>query len=486
MTEHNPHHERRWLILCILGLAQLMVVLDATIVNIALPSAQTALHFSDADRQWVVTAYALAFGGLLLLGGRLGDMFGRKRIFIFGLVGFAVASAMGGFAPSFPVLIGARALQGAFGAILAPAALSLLNTTFTDLEERNKAFGVYGGIAVAGAAIGLLLGGVLTEYLTWRWCLYVNILIAIPATFGAVSLLHHQNHGSGRKLDIPGTLTACGGLLALVYATSEAADKGWGNPLILGLLAVAGVLLAAFITIERRAEHPLLPLRIITDRSRAGSFLAMAISGAGMFGVFLFLTFYLQDTLNFSPVETGLAFLPMTPMIMLTSGLSSTRWLPRFGPRPLILTGMLLGALGMLVFTQVGVASTYVAHVLPGLILVGLGMGLIFAPAMNTATVGITGDDAGVASAMVNTSQQVGGSLGTALLNTLSTSALAGYLADHHSQSQQMMAQAAVHGYVTAFWYAAGFFLAGAAITALVLRPGVTELDPEAEPVLVN
>jgi len=425
-TPQNPHHERRWLILAVLGLAQLMVVLDATIVNVALPSIQTDLGFSDASRQWVVTAYALSFGSLLLLGGRIGDLVGRKQVFLVGMVGFALASALGGLAPSFGVLIAARALQGIFGAILAPAALSLLSTTFTDPDERGKAFGMYGGIAVAGAAIGLLLGGFLTEYLSWRWCLYVNIGIAIPAAIGAFSLLHGQEHGTGMRLDIPGTLTASLGLLALVYATSEAATRGWGDPLIVALLVAAAALLVAFVAIESRSKHALLPMRVVLDRNRGGSYAGMGIAGAGMFGVFLFLTFYLQDTLGLSPVLTGLAFLPMTPMIMLSSGLSSTVLLPRVGPRVLIVGGMLLAMAGMLVFTQVAVDSSYWVNVLPGLIVTGLGMGLVFAPAMNTATAGVGDRDAGVASAMVNTAQQVGGSVGTALLNTLATSAVGG------------------------------------------------------------
>ncbi|HVO55215.1 MAG TPA: MFS transporter [Solirubrobacterales bacterium] len=486
MNPHeNPHHERRWLILAILGLAQLMVVLDATIVNIALPSAQEALGFSDSARQWVVTAYALAFGSLLLLGGRIGDLFGRKRVFIVGLIGFAGASALGGLAPSFAVLIGARALQGAFGAILAPAALSLLTTTFTDPDERGKAFGLFGGIAVAGAAIGLLMGGILTEYLSWRWCLYVNILFAVPTAIGALSLLHQQRHGSQPRLDIPGTLTASGGLLALVYACSEAANRGWGDPLILGLFAAAAALLVAFVVIERRSAHALLPMRVVLDRNRGGSYAAFAIAGAGMFGVFLFLTFYLQDTLGFSPVQSGLAFLPMTPAILLSSGLSSTKLLPRFGPRPLIVGGMLITMLGMVMFTRVGVDSSYWTHVLPGLIVSGLGMGLIFAPGMNTATAGVSSDDAGVASAMVNTTQQVGGSIGTALLNTLATSAVSSYLASRQP-NPQVLSEAAVHGYTTAFWWSAGIFLAGAIVTALLLRPGVPEFDPNAQPALAH
>src|SRR5215218_10034993 len=295
----NPHHARRWAILVLLGIAQLMVVLDETIVNIALPSAQKALHFSDDDRQWIVTAYALAFGSLLLIGGRIGDLFGRKRVFIAGLLGFAVASAIGGAAQSFEVLVAARALQGAFGALLAPSALSLLTTTFTSADERGKAFGIYGAIAAGGGAVGLLLGGVLTEYLSWRWSLYVNLAFAIPAAIGALALLHNQAHAATARIDLPGTLTASGGLFALVYGFSNAETHSWGAASTIAFLAAGVALLAAFVAIQRRAEHPLLPLRVVLDRNRGGSYLAVGIVGAGMFGVFLFLTYYLQQTLGF-------------------------------------------------------------------------------------------------------------------------------------------------------------------------------------------
>src|SRR3954471_20766326 len=267
----NPHHERRWLILAVLGVAQLMVILDATIVNIALPSAQEALGFSDGSRQWIVTAYALAFGSLLLLGGRLGDLFGRKRTFITGLLGFALASAAGGAAQSFKMLVAARALQGMFGALLAPSVLSLLTTTFTNPRERGTAFAIYGAIAGAGGALGLLLGGLLTEYLSWRWCLYVNLLFAVPAVFAALPLLHNQVAAVRAKLDIPGTLTASGGLFALVYGLNKAETNGWGAAITLGFLAAAAVLLAAFVMIQRRSAQPLLPLRVLADRNRAGS-----------------------------------------------------------------------------------------------------------------------------------------------------------------------------------------------------------------------
>ena len=491
-TEHlapaagtDPHHARRWWILAILGIAQLMVVLDATIVNIALPSAQKALHFSDADRQWVITGYALAFGSLLLLGGRIGDLFGRKRTLVAGLIGFAVASAIGGAAQSFEVLVAARALQGAFGALLAPAALSLLSTTFTNPAERGRAFGIYGAIAVAGGAVGLLLGGVLTEYLSWRWSLYVNLAFAIPAAIAALGLLRNQIPANRPRIDLPGTLTASGGLFALVYGFSQAETHGWGAATTLAFLAAGVALLAAFAAIQRRVTHPLLPLRVVLDRNRGGSYLAVGIVGAGMFGVFLFLTYYLQQTLGFSPIETGLAFLPMMGAVMAVATTASTALLPRTGPRPLMTLGMVLAAAGMALLAQLGIDSTYAAHVLPGLIIIGLGLGLVMAPAMNTATLGVDSADAGVASATVNTMQQIGGSLGTALLSTLSASAASSYLAGKQP-SPDVVAHAAVHGYTTAFWWAAAIFTAGALVSVLLLRGGAPELDPDAEPVLAH
>jgi EmrB/QacA subfamily drug resistance transporter len=470
-------HDRRWLILAVLSTAQLMVVLDATVVNIALPSAQQALHFSDSSRQWVVTAYTLGFGSLLLLGGRLADLFGRKRTLITGLAGFAIASAVGGTAQSFGPLIAARAVQGIFAALLAPAALSLLTTTFTEPRERGKAFGIFGAIAGAGAGIGLLLGGVLTEYLSWRWCLYVNLIFAAVAGTGALLLLSKHARSGKPRLDIPGTLTASAGLFALVYGFSEADKNGWSAASTLGFLAAGITLLAVFVVIQHRAAHPLLPLRIVLHRNRGGSYLAMLIAAIGMFGVFLFLTYYFQQTLGYSPVKSGLAYLPMIGGIIATSTTASTVLLPRVGPRLLVLFGMLLAAAGMVVLAQLGVHSTYAAHILPALIPLGLGLGLIFAPAMNTATAGVDPGDAGVASATVNTAQQVGGSLGTALLNTVATTATTTFLAGT-AASPGAVADAAVHGYVTAFWWAAAIFAAGAVICGLLLQPGTPRLEP--------
>jgi EmrB/QacA subfamily drug resistance transporter len=476
----STQHERRWLILALLGVAQLMVVLDATIVNIALPSAQHALGFSDSSRQWIVTAYALAFGSLLLVGGRVGDLFGRKRALIIGLSGFAVMSALGGFAQSFGVLVVARAMQGAFGALLAPSALSILTTTFRDPAERGRAFGIYGAIAGGGGAIGLLLGGVLTQYLDWRATMFVNLAFALPAAVAAVTLLVNERPATRPKLDVPGTLAGSGGLFALVYGFANAQSHGWGAALTIGALGSAVVLLGLFLVLQARGRHPLLPLRVILDRDRGGSYLAIGITGAGMFGVFLFLTYYLQQTLGFSPLRSGLAFLPMMGAIVLTATIVSTKVLPRTGPRPLIPTGMTLAAVAMLVLTRVGVDTSYLTHVLPALLISGVGMGLIFAPAMATATGQVRPEDAGVASAMVNTMQQIGGSVGTALLSTFAATAAGGYVASHGGPSRQVLASAAVHGYATAFWWSAGIFLAGALLTSVLLRPGVQELEPAA------
>jgi EmrB/QacA subfamily drug resistance transporter len=484
-TSSDPHHTRRWWILAVLGLAQLMVVLDATIVNIALPSAQKDLGFSDESRQWIVTAYALAFGSLLLLGGRIGDLFGRKWVFIAGLIGFAVASALGGIAQSFGVLVGARALQGVFGAMLAPAALSLLTTTFTEPGERNKAFGIFGAIAGSGAAAGLLLGGVLTEYLSWRWCLYVNLAFAGVAATGAFTLLTNQAQANKPRLDIPGTLTASAGLFALVYGFSHAAETSWTNTTTLGFLIAGVLLIAGFVVLQQRVAHPLLPLRVVLDRDRGGAYLAMGLSAISMFGVFLFLTYYLQQNLGFSPIQSGLAFLPMTVAIMISATTSQTQLLPRFGARPLIGIGLALGAVGMVYLTGIGTDSSYWTHVLPGLIIMGLGLGNVFAPAMSSATLGVEPNDAGVASALVNTMQQIGGSIGTALLSTLAASATTSQLSGARPTAE-LVAQASVHGYTTAFYWSAAIFAVAAVACTALLRPGVREPSVAGEPVLAH
>jgi EmrB/QacA subfamily drug resistance transporter len=485
----NPHHARRWLILLVVAIAQLMVVLDATVVNIALPSAQQALEFSNDQRQWVITAYALAFGSLLLLGGRIGDLFGRKRAFVVGLGGFAGASALGGFAQSFEVLVAARALQGLFGALLAPAALSLLTTTFLDPEERGKAFGIYGAVAVGGAAIGLILGGVLTEYLNWRWCLFVNLVFAVPAMLAGMSLLHNEIPEQRARIDGAGALAATAGLFAIVYGLANSETNSWSDPVTIGMLVAGAVLLVGFVLIQRRIASPLLPLRVVLDRDRGGSLLAMLLSGAGMFAVFLFLTYYLQQTLEFSPIESGLAFLPMTVAIVISATSASTKLLPKVGPRPLIGGGMMIAAIGLLTLTSIGVDTSYAGHVLPGIMIIGAGLGLVFSSAMATATFGVDPADAGVASAMVNTMQQIGGSIGTALLSTLAASAVTSSLAGVGGKPDgAALATAAVHGYTTAFWWAAGIYAVGSVVCAALLTRRSLEVGIAAstEPALVH
>ncbi|MEV0182245.1 MFS transporter [Streptomyces sp. NPDC050625] len=475
---------KRWWILAIISVAQLMVVLDATIVNIALPSAQADLGFSDGNRQWIVTAYALAFASLLLLGGRIADLFGRKPAFLVGVVGFAVASALGGAATGFGMLVTARALQGAFGALLAPAALSLLNTTFTDARERARAFSVYGAIAGAGGAVGLLLGGVLTDAFDWRWTLYVNVAIAFVAFAGGWILLSNHRDAAGAKLDVPGTILVASGLFALVYGFSNAETHDWGSPLTWGFLIAGGLLLAAFAWWQTRAEHPLLPVRILLDRDRAASFLAVLITGAGMFGVFLFLTYYLQLNLGFSPTKTGVAFLPMVGALMVAAQLGTTVLLPRIGPKAVIPLGFAVATAGMAWLTGIGVDSHYMSAVLPPLVVIGVGLGLVMPTAMQLATGGVAAEDAGVASATVNAMQQVGGSIGTALLTTLAASAATDYLAGRDATSKLVQAQATIESYTTAFWWSAGFFAAGTLVAFLLYRRGVPRQDTTAAPVV--
>jgi MFS family permease len=329
----SPADPRRWWILAVIGIAQLMLVLDSTIVNIALPSAQRALHFADSDRVWIVTAYALAFGSFLLLGGRLGDMFGRKRTFIAGLAGFALASAAGGAAPDFAVLVSARAVQGLFAALLAPSTLTLLATTFTDAKERGRAFAVYGAVAGGGGSVGLLLGGALTSYGSWRWCLYVNLIFAAVAAAGGLLLLSNQPRQSRPVIDVPGVVLASAGLFALVFGFSRAQTDSWGSSVTLAWLAAGVALLAGFVLVQRRVEHPLLPLRVVLDRNRAGAYAAIGLTFIAVFALFFFLTFYLQGVRGYSPVKTGLAFLPLPLALVVSSGISTVRLFPRLGPR---------------------------------------------------------------------------------------------------------------------------------------------------------
>jgi len=485
---------RRWLILGTVGLAQLMVVLDATIVNIALPSAQLDLGFTTVDRQWVVTAYALAFGSLLLFGGRLGDLIGRKTTFLVGAVGFATVSAVGGAATSFGMLVAARTAQGAFGALLAPAALSILSTTFSDPKERGKAFGVYGAIVGAGGAIGLVLGGILTEYLSWRWCLYVNLIFAGLAVMGAVLLLKRQRTRTRTRLDLPGVVLVSASMFCLVYGFSNAATRNWHTPSTYGFLAAGVALLAVFALWQFRAASPLLPPRVVLDRNRGAAYLAVLIAGAGMFGIFLFLTYYLQQTLHYSPVVSGAAFLPMIAMVVVSANLSNVVLLPRVGPKPLVAAGMLLAAGSLVWLTRIGAHSGYMTAVLGPLMAIGLGFGFTIAPSMNTGTFGVAPQDAGVAAATRNTRQQIGGSIGTSLLNTIFASAVAHYLTSHLSPAALVHGHPApsltemslMHGYTTGFWVAAAIFGAGAVICGTLFRSGPLRIPGSAAAALAG
>jgi EmrB/QacA subfamily drug resistance transporter len=466
---------RRWIALSVIAVAQLMVVLDATIVNIALPQAQRALHVTDANRQWVITAYTLAFGGLLLLGGRISDYWGRKRTFVVGAIGFALASALGGLATNGAMLFTSRALQGAFGALLAPASLALLTVLFTDAKERAKAFAVYGAIAGGGSAVGLLLGGVLTEYATWRWCLLVNIPIALIAVVAAVPLVRESRAHGDTRYDVPGAVAATAGLVSLVYGFTKAASDGWEAAATLGFIAGGVVLLAVFVVIELRSANPLLPMRILLDRNRGGAYLASMLTGAGLFGAFLFMTFYFQAVLRYTPLKAGVASLPVTAGVMIAAIVAS-QLVPRVGPKLPMVIGGITAAAGMLYLTQIGVSTSFATHVLPAEVILGLGLGFTFVPLSSLALVGVPEHDAGAASATLNATQQIGGSLGTALLNTLYTTAVTSYLASHVPTAPPANPQAAqqmqlkltlegfVHGYIVAFAWGAAILILSAVV----------------------
>ncbi|MFE1937065.1 MFS transporter [Streptomyces sp. NPDC059474] len=481
-TTPDPH---RWMTLIVASVATLMVVLDVSIVNIALPQAQSDLGMSDASRQWMITAYALAFGGLLLLGGRIADFAGRKKILLIGLLGFAAASMLGGLAFNPSMLFAARALQGTFAALLAPAALSLITVAFTDPKERAKAFGVFGAFQGGGGAVGLLLGGVLTQYAGWRWCMYINVPIALAAALATLPYIRESRAAGDRHYDVPGALLVTGGLVALVYGFAQAADGGgWTAPATLLLLAAAVVLLTAFVVVEHRSAHPLLPLRVILDGSRAGVFLANLLIGAGMFGMNLFMTYFLQVNLHYTPLQAGCAFLPFSVGIIATTTLGAPLVI-RLGPKPLMAAGSTLATVGLFWLTRLDTASGYAGEVLPTQILVSVGVGLFFLAGPNVALSGVDPHDAGVASAALSTSQQIGAALGPALLNTLYVSAVTGYLtsrSESPGQAPQAVQLAAyLHGYRIAF-IVAGALLAAAvvALLALVKTPKSTAGDAAA------
>jgi EmrB/QacA subfamily drug resistance transporter len=459
---------RRFRALAVIAVAQLMVVLDATVVTIALPSAQRALHISLANRQWVVTAYTLAFGGLLLLGGRVADYLGRKRMFVVSLLGFAGASALAGLSENAAMLFSARALQGALAAVMAPAALSLLTVTFTESHERARAFAVYGATSGGGAAIGLILGGVLTQYASWRWTLLVNTPIAIVAAVFAVRLVSESRAARRGNYDIFGALTATVGLSVLAYGFTRAASGGWEATATLACLGTGAALLIGFVAIEARLRNPLLPLRIMLDRSRGGAYLASLLMGIALFGTFLFLTFYFQLTLHFSAIRTGFAFLPFSVGVVVGAILSA-RVLPRVGPRMLMTAGFFVAAIGLGLLARISPRGDYMLHVFPAELVASLGMGLVAGQLSAAALLSVNEQDAGVASALVNTTQQTGGALGMALLNTVAASASMNWLTGHRLLPSAP-ATAIVHGYTTAFSISAALLVAAMAASLLIAR----------------
>jgi EmrB/QacA subfamily drug resistance transporter len=468
-SERGATTKAHWWILVMIAGAQLMVVLDTTIMIIALPSAQHSLGFTDTDRQWVVTAYTLGFGGLLLLGGRISDMVGPKRTLLVGVIGFAVASAVGGAAQTTAMLIGARGLQGMFAALLAPSVLSLLATTFTDPLERGRAFGIYASIAIGGAAFGLILGGLLTQYLDWRWCLYVNLPIAALVAFGVNRMIPAQSGNRGVRLDIPGVILGCGGLVALVYGLGEAGTVGWSSARVLGPVALSVVLLTAFVVVQTRVPSPLLPMRVLANRNRAGSFITIILAVLGMYGTFLFLTYLLQTVDGYSPFKTGVAFLPLMVLNGLAATQLASRLMPRVKTRLLVVPGLIIAAVGVALLTQLTPGASYVSHILPTELLLGLGLGIAIVPCISTATNNAEPRDVGITSATTNTSQQIGASIGTALLNTIAASATAAYLVAHGGGASNV-SKATVHGFAVASGWAAGALALAAVIGGILIN----------------
>ncbi|MFD9068876.1 MFS transporter [Streptomyces lasiicapitis] len=458
----------RWWTLLAVSAAQLLVVLDGTIVNIALPSAQSALGMSDASRQWAITAYALAFGGLLLIGGRVSGALGHRRAFVVGLAGFAAASALGGAAANPETLFGARALQGVFAALLAPAGLSLLTLTFTEPRARGRAFGVFAAVGAAGSAVGLVAGGLLTEYASWRWCLYVNVPVALLAVLGATFVPRDRPAHASGALDVPGALLSASGFAAVVYAFNEAEPRGWDSPRVLALLATGAVLLAAFVAVELRTPQPLLPLRILVHRARAGAFLAITLLFVAMFGFYLFMSYYTQSALGYSPVEAGLTLIVNALAALVGATFIAGKLHGRVAPVALVVPGLLAAAAGMLILTRLTPDSGNVfwLYLVPSLTLTGLGLGCVLPPTASLATAGMRGHDIGAASAAYNASQQLGAALGTALLNTVASSAAAAYAASHAGATP---AAASVHGYTSALVVGFAILLAAACLAWALL-----------------
>ena len=475
----NPRRFNPWLVLVIVGLAQFMVILDATIVNVALPSIQRSLHFSESGLQWIVNAYAITFGGFLLLGGRAGDLLGRRRIFLIGITLFSAASLMNGFAGSSGILIAGRGLQGLGGALIAPAALSVLTTTFAEGRERTLALGVWSAIAVGGGAIGLLLGGVLTSWLSWQWIFFVNVPVGLAAIALAIRFVPESRvENASGGIDVTGAVTVTAGLMVLVYALVNAQSAGWLSLQTLGLTAISVALLATFVVLQRRLRHPLIRLGIFRMRSLTGSNLAMLLVAAGMFAMFFFATIYVQEVLGYSALSAGLAFLPVTAGIIVGAGLSQ-QLIRRVGVRAVGLSGMTIAAVGLIVLSRIPVAGTYLGDLLPGLMTMSLGMGLTFVPITLIATTNVHSEDAGLASGLLNTSQQLGGALGLAVLSTIAAKATANALGGlGHAPSAEAAAAALVSGFRLAFFVGALIMLSGAVVLAVtVRRSDVTMID---------
>ncbi|MHB8487673.1 MAG: MFS transporter [Candidatus Dormibacteria bacterium] len=468
-----------WLVLVIVGLAQFMVVLDATIVNVALPSIQRGLHFSPVSLQWIVNAYTLAFGGFLMLGGRAADLIGRRRLFLIGIVLFSAASLMNGLAGSAGILVAGRALQGLGGALVSPAALSVLTTTFAEGRERTTALGVWSAVAVGGGAVGLLLGGVLTSLFSWQWVFFVNVPVGVIAIALALRFVPESRvENAGRGVDIAGAASITAGLVVLVYALVNAQSAGWISAETLGLGALAVALLAAFVTIESRLRHPLIRLGIFRMRSITGANAAMLLVAGGMFAMFFFASIYAQEVLGYSALRAGLAFLPVTLGIIAGAGLSQ-QLIRRVGVRAVGLTGMSIAAVGLIVLSRIPVAGTYLGDLFPGLMIMSVGMGLTFVPITLIATTNVAASDAGLASGLLNTAQQLGGAIGLAVLSTLAANTTAHTLsALGHAPSPADGVSALVSGFHVAFLVGALLMLSGAVILAATVRRGdVARID---------
>ena len=465
----HGHSVNPWLVLVLVCLAQFMVILDATIVNVALPSIQEDLEMSDADLQWIVNAYALVFGGFLLLGGRAGDLAGRKRIFLVGVVIFTVASLLNGLAWSSEVLIICRGLQGFGAALIAPAALSIITTTFAEGAERSKAMGVWAAIAVGGAAVGLLLGGILTDFFSWPWIFYVNVPVGIAVFVASLRYVpESKDEREHKSFDLAGAVTVTAGLLVLVYAIVKAQEKGWGSLHTIGFGALAFGLLAAFVFIERRSPEPLVRLSIFRVRTVRGANVAMFLVAAGLFAMFYFTTLYMQRVLGYSPLEAGLAFLPFTLGIIIGAAVCQPL-VPKLGAREVPIIGMAMAIAGLLLFLRLQPDGSYLTDLLPGIMLMSIGMGLTFLPITLIATSGIPDADAGLASGLYNTSQQIGGALGLALLNTLAVSAAQATLDGLGREPLPAdEAQALVDGFHVAYLGSA-LLIAGALLMLLLL-----------------